>query len=103
MSTAPAGSRTADRAGSPAPDPVTQLHSVRRLVEDRYADETDEQPLIRAALHLIDCATDVVAGLPAPDLDVCRDALGSARAAVVSATFAVGRVRDLAVPGTERA
>ncbi|MGC9500384.1 hypothetical protein [Streptomyces sp. WG7] len=87
-------------AGSPAPDPVTQLNSARLLVEERY---TDEQPLIRAALHLIDCATDIVAGLPEPDLDVCRDALGSARAAVVSATYAVGRVRDLAVPGTERA
>ncbi|GGV27383.1 hypothetical protein GCM10010260_79820 [Streptomyces filipinensis] len=86
--------------GSPAPDPVTQLHSVRQLVEERY---TEEQPLIRAALHLIDCATDIVAGLPEPDLDACRDALGSARAAVVSATFAVGRVRDLAVSGTERA
>lgn len=81
-----------------APDPLTQLHSARLLVEQRY---TDEQPLIRAALHLIDCATDIVAGLPEPDLDACRDALGSARAAVVSATFAVGRVRDLTASGTE--
>ncbi|WP_241826865.1 hypothetical protein [Streptomyces graminilatus] len=82
-----------------APDPITQLNSARQLVEERY---TDEQPLIRAALHLIDCARDIVAGLPDPDLDACRDALGSARAAVVSATFAVGRVRDLAASGTER-
>lgn len=86
-------------ASSSAPDPVTQLTSARRLVEERY---TDEQPLIRAALHLIDCATDIVAGLPEPDLDACRDALGSARAAVVSATFAMGRVRDLAASGSER-
>ncbi|GGS92062.1 MULTISPECIES: hypothetical protein [Streptomyces] len=86
--------------GSSVSDPVTQLHSARRLVQERY---TDEQPLIRAALHLIDCATDIVAGLPEPDLDVCRDALGSARAAVVSATYAVGRVRDLAATGTEHA
>jgi hypothetical protein len=89
---------TAPVKGS-APDPITQLNSARELVEERY---TDEQPLIRAALHLIDCATDIVAGLPEPDLDACRDALGSARAAVISATFAVGRVRDLAVSGTER-
>lgn len=86
--------------GGSAPDPLTQLNSARRLVEERY---TDEQPLIRAALHLIDCATDIVAGLPEPDLETCRDALGSARAAVVSATFAVGQVRDLTVSGTERA
>ncbi|EKX63758.1 hypothetical protein Sipo8835_08455 [Streptomyces ipomoeae] len=83
-----------------APDPVTQLKAARRLIEERYA---DEQPLIRAALHLIDCATDIVAVLPEPDLDACRDALGSARAAVVSATFAVGRVRDLAAADTKRA
>ncbi|MEU6668192.1 hypothetical protein [Streptomyces sp. NPDC046727] len=85
---------------SSASDPVTQLNSARRIVQERY---TDEQPLIRAALHLIDCATDIVAGLPEPDLDACRDALGSARAAVVSAAYAVGHVRDLVASGTEHA
>ncbi|MEU6658094.1 hypothetical protein [Streptomyces sp. NPDC046821] len=46
---------------SSAPAPVTQLNSARLLVEARY---TDEQPLTRAALHLIDCATEIVTGLP---------------------------------------
>lgn len=82
------------------PDPVAQLNSVRRLVEERY---TCEHPLARAAIHLIDCATDIVAQLPDGDLDAARGALGSARAAVVSATCAVGRVRDMSTPGTERA
>ncbi|CAL9441993.1 MULTISPECIES: hypothetical protein [Streptomyces] len=81
------------------PDPVAQLNSVRRLVEDRY---TCDQPLARAALHLIDCATDIVAQLPGGDLEAARGALGSARAAVVSATFAVGRVRDMATAEAER-
>ncbi|MEV0603124.1 hypothetical protein AB0I82_28065 [Streptomyces sp. NPDC050315] len=87
-------------AGSRTQDPVFQLHTVRRLVEEQY---TAEQPLARAALHLIDCATEVVAQLPEGSIDACRDALGSARAAVVSATVAVGRVRDLSAPGAERA
>ncbi|MER5768954.1 hypothetical protein [Streptomyces sp. NPDC001985] len=82
----------------PTRDPVAQLNSVRRLVEETY---TSEQPLTRAALHLIDCATDIVAQLPQGDLDAARDALGAARAAVVSATFAVGRVRDMTAAGTE--
>lgn len=77
--------------------PVSQLHSVRRLVEEQY---TSEEPLARAALHLIDCATDIVAQLPCADLDTARGALGSARAAVVSATVAVGLVRDMSAAGT---
>ncbi|MEW1614110.1 MULTISPECIES: hypothetical protein [unclassified Streptomyces] len=82
------------------PDPVAQLHTVRQLVEDRYS---SEQPLARAALHLIDCATDIVGQLPDGDLDAARGALGSARAAVVSATFAVGRVRDMSAAGADGA
>ncbi|WP_041939555.1 MULTISPECIES: hypothetical protein [Frankia] len=82
-----------------AQDPVTRLNSVRRLVEEQY---TCEQPLTRAALHLIDCATDIVAQLPGGNLDAARGALSSARAAVVSATFAVGRIHDMSMPGTER-
>ncbi|MEU7279810.1 hypothetical protein AB0A69_13640 [Streptomyces sp. NPDC045431] len=82
------------------PDPVAQLNTVRRLVEERYS---GDEPLARAALHLIDCATDIVGQLPDGDLDAARGALGSARAAVVSATFAVGRIRDMAATGTERA
>ncbi|MFE9173238.1 hypothetical protein ACFYNZ_27875 [Streptomyces kebangsaanensis] len=85
--------------GSPA-EPVDQLNSVRRLVEEQY---TCEQPLARAALHLIDCARDIVAQLPGGDLDAAREALGSARAAVVSATCAVGLVRDMRTTRAEQA
>ncbi|MGX1852484.1 hypothetical protein OIU91_19655 [Streptomyces sp. NBC_01456] len=87
--------RTIAAAASAPPaapaDSVTQLRNVRRLVEKEFA---ADQPLTRAALHLIDCATDVVARLPEGDLDAAREALGSARAAVVSATYAVGSVHS---------
>ncbi|MFF3748285.1 hypothetical protein ACWDFH_13100 [Streptomyces kronopolitis] len=84
----------ADAPASPtaAPaDSVAQLRNARRLVEQEFA---ADQPLTRAALHLIDCATDIVARLPEGDLDTAREALGSARAAVVSATYAVGSVHS---------
>ncbi|GLX97367.1 MULTISPECIES: hypothetical protein [Herbidospora] len=73
-------------------DSVTQLRTARRLVAER---STADQPLTQAALHLIDCAADVVSRLPAGDLESAREALGSARAAVVSATYAVRRIHDL--------
>ncbi|MFF9472933.1 hypothetical protein ACF1E9_09965 [Streptomyces roseolus] len=50
--------------------------------------------LARAALHLIECATDVVVRLPERDLDAAREALNLARAAVVTATTAVREVHD---------
>ncbi len=50
--------------------------------------------LARAALHLIECATDVVVRLPERDLDSAREALSLARAAVVTATTAVREVHD---------
>lgn len=48
--------------------------------------------LARAALHLIECATDVVIRLPDRDIDSAREALGLARAAVVTATCAVREI-----------
>lgn len=52
--------------------------------------------LARAALHLIECAADVVERLPRADRDVdsAREALGHARAAVVTATFAIRQIHD---------
>ncbi|MFC8230396.1 hypothetical protein [Streptomyces sp. NPDC057287] len=52
--------------------------------------------LARAALHLIECAADVVERLPGSerDLESARDVLGHARAAVVTATFAVRQIHD---------
>jgi hypothetical protein len=52
-----------------------------------------------AALALIDCAAQVVGQLPGGDLESAHDALGSARAAVVSATYAVRRIHDSARTG----
>lgn len=79
-------------------DSVTQLRAARRLVAES---STADERLTQAALHLIDCAADVVSRLPAGDLESAREALGSARAAVVSATYAVRRIHDRA--RTERA
>jgi hypothetical protein len=75
---------------------LAQLDMARRLVAEQF--DLDE-PLTRAALDLIDCAADVVTQLPCGDLDSARQALGSARAAVISAAYAVRLIHDL--PRTE--
>jgi hypothetical protein len=67
------------------------LRSAHQLVVDKFG---TDQPLVQAALHLIDCATDAVAVLPCGDLEAARLAVGSARAAVGAATYAVRRVHD---------
>lgn len=53
-----------------------------------------DQPLVQVALHLINCAADAVALLPESDLEAAHKALGCARAAVGTATYAVRRVHD---------
>ncbi|MER7566239.1 hypothetical protein ACGFWE_18035 [Streptomyces sp. NPDC048523] len=67
------------------------LKSARTAVEQSYP---CDDSLARAALHLIECATDVVVRLPHRDLDSARDVLGLARAAVVTATIAVREIHD---------
>lgn len=74
-------------------DSTAVLATARQLVADRF--DTNE-PLTMAALNLIDCAAQVVGQLPGGDLESAHDALGSARAAVVSATYAVRRIHDCA-------
>jgi hypothetical protein len=74
-----------------AADTVARLHAVRQRVERDF--DADE-PLTRTALHLIDCAADVVGRLPGGDVDSTREALAAARAAVISATYAVRRAHD---------
>lgn len=71
---------------------LAQLELARRLVAEQF--DLDE-PLTRAALDLIDCATEVVHQLPCQDLASAREALGSARAAVISAAYAVRLISDL--------
>ena len=50
--------------------------------------------LTKAALHLIDCAADVVTLLPNGDLPSAHEALACARAAVGAATYAVRQIHD---------
>jgi hypothetical protein len=77
-------------------DSTAGLATARQLVLERF--DADE-PLTMAALALIDCAAQVVGQLPGGDLESAHDALGSARAAVVSATYAVRRIHDSARTG----
>ena len=80
------------------PQLVDHLVSIRRTI----IEESDPGDwLVLTAVHLIDCATDVVALLSDRDLsdrkvDSAQEALGAARAAVTTATMAVRDVRDLA-------
>lgn len=71
---------------------LAQLDLARRLVVEQF---DPNEPLTRAALDLIDCAADVVNRLPGGDLASARHALGSARAAVISASCAVRLLSDL--------
>jgi len=52
--------------------------------------------LALTAIHLIDCAADVVALLPERDIESAQEALGAARAAVTTATMAVRDIHDSA-------
>ncbi|MGW2476902.1 hypothetical protein [Streptomyces sp. NPDC001665] len=55
----------------------------------------EDSQLTRVALHLIDCAVDVSTLLTEEHgLETARDALGSARSAVVAATYAVRHTQD---------
>lgn len=67
------------------------LATARQLIAERF---DQGEPLTMAALALIDCAAQVVGQLPGGDLESAHGALGSARAAVVSATQAVRRIHD---------
>lgn len=71
---------------------LDMLARARKAVDDAYG--SDEQ-LARVALHLIDCAADASALLLREGgLDEAREALGSARSAVVAATAAVRVIHD---------
>jgi len=86
--TAPAP-RPGTRAGD---DPAELLRTAHQALAE--ASDPDDH-LARVALHLITCATDVVALLPGDGgLPAAREALGAARAAVGAATYAVRHVHD---------
>ncbi|MFE4258442.1 hypothetical protein [Streptomyces sp. NPDC056883] len=71
---------------------LDMLARARKAVDEAYG--SDEQ-LARVALHLIDCAADASALLSREGgLDAAREALGSARSAVVAATAAVRVIHD---------
>ncbi|MFZ3495763.1 hypothetical protein ACODT5_21480 [Streptomyces sp. 5.8] len=68
------------------------LAQARKALDEAYG--SDEQ-LARVALHLIDCAADASALLSREGgLEAAREALGSARSAVVAATAAVRVIHD---------
>ncbi|WP_189135639.1 hypothetical protein [Wenjunlia tyrosinilytica] len=73
-------------------DAAALLDLARRAVLARPGPDGQ---LARAALHLLDCAAEVVALLPSGDLDAARQALASARASVVTATYAVRRIHEV--------
>ncbi|MBT2383371.1 hypothetical protein [Streptomyces sp. ISL-11] len=67
------------------------LETAHKAVADEFG---PDDGLARVALHLIECATDVVEGLPGTDLDAAHEALRAARAAVLTATYAVRHIHD---------
>lgn len=68
---------------------VELLRTAHRTV---LADATTADRFTQATLYLITCATDMVEQLRERDLDAARQALGCARAAVVTATYAVQQI-----------
>ena len=68
-----------------------------RLVSARRSILEEAAPgdwLALTAIHLIDCAAEVVALLPERDVNSAQEALGAARAAVTTATMAVRDIHD---------
>ena len=81
----------------PEADPGVLLLLAQRSVARRFG---EDDPLPQTAMHLIQCAAELVAMLPAGDLAIAHDALAQARAAVITAGYAVRRVHDDARIGT---
>jgi hypothetical protein len=78
-----------DRAALPRS--VELLHAARDLVVAEFG---QDDPMSQAAMHLINCAADVVISLPGRDLETAREALASARAATGIAGYVVCRLGD---------
>ncbi len=73
-------------------DVLDMLDRARKSIDKEYG--SDGQ-LARVVLHLIDCAADASALLAeAGDLETAREALASARSAVIAATCAVRHTHD---------
>ncbi len=77
------------RPGEDEHDVVDLLRRAHRTV---LAGSAVDDPLEQTALHLISCAAGMVEQLRERDLDAAREALGCARAAVVTATYAVQQI-----------
>ncbi|MBM7776040.1 hypothetical protein JOD54_006244 [Actinokineospora baliensis] len=67
----------------------TALGLLRDARQAVLAGGSEQEWLTATAVHLIECAIEAVSLLPEPGVDAARAALGSARAAVVTATYAV--------------
>jgi hypothetical protein len=86
--------RTAPPPREAAPAPELRAAELLREAGLIVADGFGDDRLALAARQLISCAAEVVTALQDSDLEAAREALGSARAAVVSATYAVRVLHD---------
>ncbi|MGH3662075.1 MAG: hypothetical protein ACRDT8_01915 [Micromonosporaceae bacterium] len=69
---------------------TTDAESLLQLAHEVVASSRDgSEPLTQAALHLINCAAEAVGLLSRGDPDAAQQALGCARAAVTTATYAL--------------
>lgn len=83
----------------PLQEALSLLSQAREILEEESA-RADQ--IGRVTVHLIDCVIEVSNLLAKnPDLDTARAALGSARSAVVAATYAVRHVHDRVKTTTE--
>lgn len=87
--------RSSDAGTDPPLFPGDVLGLLMKAREILEKEGNGDDHLTRVALHLIDCAVDVSNLLTeVHDLEDARDALGSARSAVVAATYAVRHTHD---------
>lgn len=84
-------------AAVPEADAGALLRLAQRSVARRFG---EDDPLPQTAIHLIRCAAELVAMLPKGDSATAHDALAQARAAVITASYAVRRVHDEARIGS---
>jgi len=77
--------------------PSVIVDDLRASAEELVTACGDDDALVQVAVHLIDCAADVVGLLPRRDLAAAQEALSCARAAVGVATYAVRSVHLHAV------
>jgi hypothetical protein len=82
------------RAAGASPDVDTAAELLRTAHRSLTDGSAPDDPVTQAALHLIACAAEMVTLVGERDPHRAREALGHARAAVTTATYAVLRSHD---------